>query len=129
MSCWYCSFLEPRPERAVVARTKVRCISPRCLVSSDIKRMFHQIRLLPEDWPLLHLLRHNLQRRFPNQCIQVACSPFWDYLCTIMLSRDMRLITVSGKMMFRSPMRNTSLWTTGDRASLLQPQPETSLTS
>ncbi|XP_056324239.1 uncharacterized protein LOC130237344 [Danio aesculapii] len=45
-------------------------------VTSDIKGMFHQIRLLPEDKPLLRFLWRNIQRESPVNVYEWQVLPF-----------------------------------------------------
>ncbi|XP_035990493.1 uncharacterized protein LOC118562319 [Fundulus heteroclitus] len=45
-------------------------------VSSDIKGMFHQVRLLPEDRPLLRFLWRDLQRDSPPRVYEWQVLPF-----------------------------------------------------
>ncbi|CAM4734302.1 unnamed protein product [Leuciscus chuanchicus] len=45
-------------------------------ITSDIKSMFHQIRLLPEDKPLLRFLWRNLQRDTPVGVFEWQVLPF-----------------------------------------------------
>ncbi|XP_048010442.1 uncharacterized protein LOC125244397 [Megalobrama amblycephala] len=45
-------------------------------ISGDIKGMFHQVRLLPEDRPLLRFLWRDLQREIPPQVYEWQVLPF-----------------------------------------------------
>jgi hypothetical protein len=45
-------------------------------ITSDIKGMFHQIRLLPEDKPLLRFLWRNMQRESPVSVYEWQVLPF-----------------------------------------------------
>ncbi len=45
-------------------------------ISSDIKGMFHQVRLLPEDRPLLRFLWSNMQRDSPSSVYEWQVLPF-----------------------------------------------------
>ncbi len=49
-------------------------------ITSDIKGMFHQIRLLPEDKPLLRFLWRNMQRDIPVSVYEWQVLPFGDYM-------------------------------------------------
>lgn len=48
--------------------------------SSDIKGMFHQISLLPEDKPLVRFSWRDLKREEPPSIYGVASDPIRDYL-------------------------------------------------
>lgn len=45
-------------------------------ISSDIRGMFHQVRLLPEDWPLLRFLWQDLKREEPPKVYEWRVLPF-----------------------------------------------------
>lgn len=86
-------------------------------VSSEIKVMFHQVRLLAEGWPSVCTSGGS----FTSGILVHHAVPY-------MLFRGMCMITVIRETKFVSRLRSTCMWTTGCRVSLLQALPKMSST-